>query len=178
MAPFEGRDPESAKLDGLTGVDRFELGRIDAVSAFQMAADLRWRHDNGSGLLGHHRRIQVVFVMPVGEADNVGSREILQVRPLSPALRPEKRVEKQNPLTGFDAETRPAKIHEPWFVGHVRHLLFMRPDTVGRVVSFDGFDFKDELGDPQNDLRKIHLQQDELITHGRSLQQAARNLRP
>jgi hypothetical protein len=68
------------------------------------------------------------------------------MRPLGPALRPEKRVEKQNPLTGFNAKTRPTKIHKPWFVGHVGLLQFVWPDAVGRAISFDGFDPKDELG--------------------------------
>ena len=54
------------QLDRLTRVDRFKLGRVDAVPGFQMVTNLRWRHDDGSCLLGNHGSIQIVFVMPVG----------------------------------------------------------------------------------------------------------------
>jgi hypothetical protein len=168
MAPLEGRDPESMQIGRLTRVDRFKMGRVDAVPAFQVATNLRWRQYDGSCLPGDHGSIQIVFVMPVGEADDISSGEILQMRPLGAAFRPEKRVEKQNPLIGFDAETRPAKIREPWFVGHIGLLQLMWSAALSRVISFDGFDPKDELGYPQNDLWKIHIQQETslLKSHG------------
>lgn len=98
MPPLEGRNPKSMQLNRLTRIDWFKLGRVDAVPAFQVVANLRWRHNSSSSLLGHHGSIQIVFVMPVGEADNVGSGEIFQMGPLGTAFRAEKTDRKAKAL--------------------------------------------------------------------------------